>query len=195
MSPSTRRCTNSVSYFDPEPLDPVIEPPGGFTRTNRIGTCTLDNTPGNVSLPAANSTDWVNSSLFDRSHRSSLMSREPEPDSPRPGMQIIEWNGPFSRAFQRCLNLLGALGVDLIDADPNHGFLAGRCGPSLGGLGVNIRIDFRTNLDRTSVIVKSTPRIRLLDWGAADGFLARFKDAWDRMPEPALMPTETPPVL
>lgn len=125
-------------------------------------------------------------------YRSSELSSDREPDVPRRGTLVIEWDGPFSRAFQRCLNLLGALGADLVDADPNHGYLAGQCGPSLGGLGINVQIDFETHLDRTSVHVKSTPKLILLDWGAAEGFLRRFKDAWDRMPEPAPNAPEAP---
>src|SRR5690242_9972226 len=100
------------------------------------------------------------------------MPAEPPSESSKPGSLLIEWNGSYSRAFQRCLNLLGVLDVDLIDADANHGFLAGRCGPSLGGLGCNIRIDFETHLEQTSVRIQSTPRLRILDWGAADAFLA-----------------------
>src|ERR1041385_889247 len=105
------------------------------------------------------------------------MSPEPVTRQSDPGKLVIEWQGTYSRAFQRCLNLLGALGVDLIDADPNHGFLAGRIGPSMGGLGVNVRIDFQTHLNRTHLTVQSKPRLKLLDWGAAEALIVRFKEA------------------
>jgi hypothetical protein len=111
------------------------------------------------------------------------MPGEPDIDLQQRDPFVIEWKGSYSRAFQRCLNILGALGADLVDADPNHGFLEARCGPSLRGFGYAVRIEFQTHLEWTSVRLQSIPRFSLLDWGAADGFLARFKEAWDRMPD------------
>ena len=114
------------------------------------------------------------------------MSGEPGTDSQQQDALVIEWQGSYSTAFQRCLNLLGVLGADLVDADPNHGYLAGRCGPTLAGIGIDIRIDFETHLEQISLRVQSTPRLKLLDWGAAERFLVRFREAWDRIPDSTL---------
>lgn len=100
----------------------------------------------------------------------------------------ITWLGTYTTAFQRCLDILDLMELELVDADPNHGAIAGRGRLAGIGAGTTLRIGLRTQEGITTVSLLADSR--MVETGQSRRLLRRFVDIWDRMPDP--MPAEPP---
>lgn len=108
-----------------------------------------------------------------------------------PVSRCYEWEGSYTEAFQRALDVLGALGSAVVQADPHRGVIAGRMAPSLlsfAPLGALFRVTLATRGETTFVEVRASPLVSLLPsigaWSAAT-LHSRFEEIWLRLPLPA----------
>jgi hypothetical protein len=86
------------------------------------------------------------------------------------GTQEMTWNGTFSGAFQRVLDILGILEAQVVAADPNRGVIQARTSAGLGPSAI-IDVEIRTSEGVTVVCVSSKSRR-----GRAE-----FLEIWDRL--------------
>ena len=100
----------------------------------------------------------------------------------------ITWEGGYSQAFQRALDILQALDANIVAADPNRGTIAARLNPSpvsVAPLGGAFTAVITTQQGVTLVDIEVVSAISVLGGRGAKAFVSEFVDAWDRLPEPA----------
>ena len=101
--------------------------------------------------------------------------------------RLIVWEGAYSQAFQRALDVLAALGAQITSADPNRGTIEARIDPSpLAAIpfGAHVRVTLATQDGVTSVELGSSAVVRPFGTPGAARLLEDFTNAWDRLPAP-----------
>ena len=101
-----------------------------------------------------------------------------------PHRASISWLGGYTEAFQRVLDLIPEIGAEILDADPNHGYVVAAKGGSLRTFGTTIRINLLTQEGVTFVQIDAGPSASLFDWGESRSLVTRFLQLWDRLPSP-----------
>jgi hypothetical protein len=96
----------------------------------------------------------------------------------------VVWLGSYSVGFQRALDVLGALDVEVIEADPNQGSILARTGMTLASVGSTVQVRLQTTEGVTIVHIQAAPSASLFDLGQARSLVERFLQAWDRLPGP-----------
>jgi hypothetical protein len=95
----------------------------------------------------------------------------------------IEWDGTYTQAFQRALNLLALIDAELLAADADRGTILAATGLSVFTFGSTVRILLRTQEGVTHITVEAAPSISLVDWGASRRLVNSFRETWDRLPD------------
>ena len=95
----------------------------------------------------------------------------------------ISWLGTYADAFQRVLDLIPQIGAEILDADPNHGYVVAAVGGSLRTFGTTLRINLLTQEGVTFVQIEAGPSC-LFDVGESRSLVNRFLQLWDRLPSP-----------
>jgi len=104
------------------------------------------------------------------------------------GRVRITWEGGYTQAFQRTLDILQALDANIVAADPNRGTIAARLNPSpvsIAPLGGAFTAVITTQQGITLVDIEVVSAISVLGGRGAKAFVSEFVDAWDRLQEPA----------
>jgi len=107
--------------------------------------------------------------------------------TPAAAARTYEWDGTYRDAFQRTLDVMGALGAVVTHADPNRGSIAARIAPSLVSLapfGASYRVMLATSGGITSVEVRASSVIPVLRNVSSAALLSRFEEIWLRLPLP-----------
>jgi hypothetical protein len=103
----------------------------------------------------------------------------------------IVWEGTYSQAFQRVLNVLHALGASITAADPNRGTIEARVAPSplaAAPFGVHVKVVLTTKGGSTSIELSASPVIAPFGNRGAARLLADLVEAWERLPSPESAP-------
>jgi hypothetical protein len=99
----------------------------------------------------------------------------------------ISWAGTYSQGFQRVLDVLAALGADIVAADPNRGTVSARLPPSPLSptpLGAAIQVALATQGEATLIDIEVVPGTRALGSRGAAALLCQVVEIWGRFPSP-----------
>jgi len=104
----------------------------------------------------------------------------------RPHRATISWLGSYADAFQRVLDLIPQVEAEILDADPNRGYVLASAEGSFRTFGTTVRINLITQEGVTFVQIEAGPSASLFDWGESRSLVNRFLQLWDRLPSPVV---------